>query len=59
MGQTEIIVAMEYGQLGVVSTVARKPPLSVAMAIFGIVCNGLQSADTHTQGPLGNHVRSA
>src|SRR2546422_805677 len=31
---------------GVVSTVARKPPLSVAMAIFGIVCNGLQPADT-------------
>ncbi len=24
--------------LGVVSTVARKPPLSVAIAIFGIVC---------------------
>ena len=36
---------------GVVSTVARKPPLSAAMAIFGIVCNGLQSADTPASVP--------
>jgi Protein of unknown function (DUF3018) len=36
---------------GVVSTVARKPPLSVVMAIFGIVCNGLQPADTRPRVP--------
>jgi len=38
--------------LGVVSTVARKPPLSVAIAIFGIVCQGLQPADTPPRIPL-------
>jgi hypothetical protein len=28
----------EMTQIGVVSTMARKPPLSVAMAFFGSVC---------------------
>jgi hypothetical protein len=41
----------ERGRQGVVSTVARKPPLSVAMAIFGILCNGLQPADTPPRVP--------
>jgi len=34
-------------QVGVVSTVARKPPLSVTIAIFGIVCQGYSLLTPH------------
>src|SRR5215468_7250545 len=44
-------VSLEGDLLGVVSTVARKPPLSVAMTIFGIVCNSLQPADPPSRVP--------
>src|SRR5215475_10866429 len=36
---------------GVLSTSNRKPPVSVAMAFFGSVCNGLQPADSPSRVP--------